>query len=178
VTVGGIYLLLPSWSLTLPSSSYRPRNPYTAVFALTNSGSFPASSVNVQCLLRSIHYLNPQNSHSSGLISEVSGLGRIDRNESRTFNCPQSVFHPEVFHGVLTPDQVKNLYEDRKKDFDSNGTYVGPDTPFDSADFEVHVVYSPLFMPFHWTSRFRVIARPSQDGSSVIWEQVDLKKKF
>jgi ABC-type phosphate transport system substrate-binding protein len=121
----------------------------------------------------------PPGMASSGFISDISGLGTIHRNESRTFVCPQSVFHSEVFKGVLTPDQIKKNYEDQKKSwFTPDGQYIGPDMPFDSADFEFHVIYSPAFMPLIWTYSFRVIGRPNQDGSSVIWEEVDLKKKL
>ncbi len=176
VTIVGIYVYLPSWSLTLPTSAYRPHNPYTAVFGITNQGSIPAREVKVRCILKSIHYLNPAGTHSSGFTSEVADLGTLGRNESRTFTCPQSVFHVDVTPGVMTPDEVKRQYEEQKQWFAPDGHYIGPDMPFDFADFELDVLYAPL-IPVTLTSRFQVVARPGETGT-LVWERIDIHKKI
>jgi hypothetical protein len=174
-----IYVALPSWSLSLPSSSYRPRNPYTAIFTITNAGYLPAANVSVQCVLNDIKYTEPR-TENFGFITEVNGLGVVKRNESRTFSCPQALYHLEMQATPYAPtqDQVTAYYREHiLPHLGPKGEWQGEDMPFEWADFEFHVIYSPAFLPLKFISKYRVVGRPGQYGTFV-WEQVALDKKF
>ena len=168
------YVALPSWSLALPSASYRPRNPFTAVFTVTNSGYFPGKDVHVLCIQNMIRYTNLgifQNPYSAGLIGGPTDLGSIYKNESRTFSCPQVLRGLKVRQGVMTPAQAAEDYQESLRATKESQE----DMPFDWADFEFQVSYSLAFL--HFTDKFRVVGRPAIDGSFV-WEQVPLDKVF
>jgi hypothetical protein len=161
------YVALPAWSLTLPSSSYRPRNPFTAVFTVTNAGYLPGEDVKVQCIQNRINYAGITNNlHSSGLVSQPVILGSIRKNRSRNFSCPQVVLGIQTWNRAITPEEVKQAY------------LAGPpkeDMSFDWADFEFHIMYSLAI--FHWEDKYRVVGRPAENGTFV-WEEVALDKKF
>ncbi len=160
----GLWAASPPWTLTLPSASYRPRNPFTAVFAITNADIFPGYDVRIECVQNLIKYVTPRVFSKS--TSEVSPLGTMYRTDSRTFSCPQVVLNVQTWNRVLTPEEIKQMY------------LAGPpkeDMSFEWADFEFHVSYSLMFI--NRTNKYRVVGRPGENGT-FIWEQVALDKTF
>jgi hypothetical protein len=161
----GLWVASPPWTLTLPSASYRPRNPFTAVFAITNADIFPGYDVRIECVQNLIKYVTPRVFSKS--TSEVPPLGMMSRTDSRTFSCPQVVLNVQTtWNRVLAPEEIKQMY------------LAGPpkeDMSFEWADFEFHVTYSLMFI--NRTNKYRVVGRPGENGM-FIWEQVALDKKF
>jgi hypothetical protein len=172
-----IYAAFPSWSLTLPSSAYRPRNPFTAVFTITNLGLLPGTDVQVQCFQNLIKYAEPKDIFSGPLLSDPTSLGTIYRNNSRTFSCPQVVSGIKFWHRVLTPEEVRKEYAAGKKIIEETGHPPGEDMPFIWADFSFKIRYSSLLIPHRWTDTYRVVGKPGQDGAFV-WEIVPPDKVF
>ncbi|MGP8259849.1 MAG: hypothetical protein ACLQM6_07855 [Acidobacteriaceae bacterium] len=170
-----MWVALPTWTLTLPSTSYRPLNPFTAVFTLTNSGYLPATRVKLECFENRVNYAD--GSGSGPLESKQIELQDISRNESRTFQRPQVVSGISVVPGVISPDEIKKEYEDTKKYLNENGHFPDEDIPFVWADFQFDVTYSTHFYPFEWLRKYRVVSRLTQNGTFV-WDQVALDKKF
>jgi hypothetical protein len=163
------YVALPSFSLSLPSSSYRPRNPFTAIFVVSNSGYLRAVNVHVQCIENMIRYTDPANILSGAANGgPIVQIGTVPRNSSRTFSCPQLVQSIQTFNRALTAEEVKKLYE--------QGPPTG-DMAFAWADFELRVSYQVSMLPVRFTEAYRVTGKPSEDGTFV-WEQVALDKKF
>ena len=72
-TLSALYFAFPSWTLSLPSSAYHPRNPFTAIFTLTNSGYLPADSVKVVCIQNLVEYVDPAGLSSYASTSPVGG---------------------------------------------------------------------------------------------------------
>jgi hypothetical protein len=157
----GIYAALTSWQLALPSASFLPHDPFAAVFSLTNSGYLSATSVEVERYRSYVHYKDPINGYTN-MPSAPIPLGDLGRNEFRTFLCPQSVSAVTVWNRALTPGEVEKEYEE------SLAHPSSPDMPFDLADFEFRVKYSPSPLPLHWTTRYRVVGRPRQNGAFVL----------
>ena len=160
-----VWVYSPPWTLSLPSSSYRPRNPFQAVFTITNSDLFPGSDVKVTCTENMIRYVVPKMA-STSTGREVPSLGTMHRNESRTFACPQFWLYIQTWNRVLSPDEIKRMY------------LAGPpqeDMSFEWADFEIHVSYSLLGI--NRIDKYRVVGSPGENGT-FIWQQVALDKKF
>lgn len=173
--LGFLYLAWPSWSVSLPSTAYRPRNPFTAIFTVSNVG-YVSAKAEVVCKQNLIKYLEPANIFSNG-VSKPLDLGDISRNEARTFSCPQIFAGIKVIPGVLTEEQIKADYEAGRKVIEETGHPPNEDMPFDWVDFEFQLKYSVPLVPFRFTDSYRVVGKPGQNGTFV-WELVDPRKVF
>jgi hypothetical protein len=122
VSIGwGIWLYTPPWTLTLPSASYRPRNPFTAIFTITNNDLFPGYDVRIKCTQNMIKYVMPR--VFSKASSDVTPLGDMYRTDSRTFSCPQTFLSVQTWNRALHPKKSnKCTYRGRRrKTCPSNG---------------------------------------------------------
>lgn len=164
------YVALPSLSLSLPSASYRPTNPFTAIFVVTSSGYLPGINVQAECLQNRIEYVHPKDISSSGLQTVATKLGSIFRNESRTYSCPQ-VAWVKIIPRSLTPSEIKNM---NQLDSSQSEQMSDQDMSFKLADFDLRFTYHVPLLPINWTAKYHVVGKPAQDGS-FIWEEVPSK---
>jgi hypothetical protein len=131
----------------------------------------------VECYQNYIHYTDPIRGSSSNLQSNATDLGTIGRNESRTFSCPQVVTDITIVPRVLTPEEIKQMYQAGVQSLNETGYPPGEDMPFDWADFEFHIKYSPWILPIRWTQKYRVVGKPAE-GGNFVWQQVATDYQF
>jgi hypothetical protein len=164
----------PSWSLDLPSASFRPNNPFTGVFTITNVGYLPASQVSVQCAQKMIEYSDPPDTYSADLIGEPSTASWMNRNEKLSVICPQVVAGIKIFPRVITPDEAKKLHDQvvAANPFNDNPHVIWADLIFT-------IKYAPIamFPVWHWTDTRRVKGEPSENGTFV-WMQVPIDRVY
>ena len=80
-----------------------------------------------------------------------------------------------MYPRVLTPDEIRNLFEEERKSERDGTDDFANDLAFKSADLEFHLTYK-TFLQFRLTKTFRVIGKPDDTGK-FIWEIVPNKPK-
>jgi len=178
-TIGGVVglpltviAILPSWSMGLPSTSFRPGNPFKAVFTIGNSGYLTAYDVHVVCIQNQVKYADLGGTESQDLNHGLVGqFDRIEHGDNRTVSCFQTTLGVQMFPEILSQKQISQMYKDFQKSFNDEGEYSGRDMAFKYADLEFQVSSRPFYLPLTMTKRFHVIGKPGQDGAFV-WQQV------
>jgi hypothetical protein len=161
----------PSWSLDLPSASFRPENPFTAVFTITNVGYLPASHVSVQCMQKMVEYSNPPNGSSSSLVGEPSTSNWMSRNGKLSVICPQVVANFQVFLRALSEKEITELARQGPK-LNENPHVIWADLIFT-------VKYAPIaiFPLLTWTEKLRVKGELGEDGNFV-WMHIPIEQIY
>ena len=158
------YQYSPSWTLDLPSSSFRPNNPFTAVFTITNTGLLPATHVSVKCVQQMIEYSEPSNTFSSGPAPWATARW-VSRNDKLSALCEQIIAGIKIYPRILSLEEMEELRWERPP-LDENPHVIWADLVFT-------IRYAPIFFipQWQWTEWRRVKGEPGEDGTFV-WMQV------
>jgi hypothetical protein len=154
----------PSWSLDLPSASFRPENPFTAVFTITNVGYLPASRVSIQCTQRMIEYSDPPDTFSANLVAPLSTSNWVPRNGKLSTLCTQVVAGLQVWHRALSDKEVKELYEKSLRE----GPPLNENPHIVWADLIFTIHYCAVLPLWTWTEERRVKGELGEDGKFVL----------
>jgi hypothetical protein len=165
----------PSWSLDLPSASFRPENPFTAVFTITNVGYLPASRISVQCVQNMIEYYDPPDTFSAGLMGEPSVSNWQSRNGKVSVTCPQVVAGLKIWNRVLSLDEIREMYERGLKE----GPPLRENPHISWIDLVFRIKYAPiaLFPIWTWTEELRVKGELGEDGKFV-WMYIPVNQIY